>query len=320
MCCESIGCCAKNYRTNENCRYWTKRGILITLILSGSILMIALLSMYTNIKVPQDEYLVTVNKYTTVVDGPMEQGTYVIKVGDEQYRFKRTYETSTVDYVSCITQDKIDITLFLAIQFQYLKEYIVPGIMKQFSGEQIFDDHVDYKLTSSIISTCSNFTADDFYTRSSIVEGALYANCYATIQQSNLGITLIFLQLKSYQFPSAFHNATTRKLAIAQSEITQLNNRTSQLVVAKTQALVAQQQANMIITNATAIASANIFKANTDADIIKQQWDNKAKGYLQVKTALNLTEDEFLLFLQNDLIGASGNNLFVSMSSSFLAT
>lgn len=318
--CQWLACCAYSYRTDKGCKKTTNCILMTIFIVAMLIFMITMLAMHVNIKVAQDEYAVKVNEYTTEVSAPLEQGTYTIKVGDKLLRFKRTYEVSTVDNVSCITKDKVNIFLFLSIQFQYLKDYIVDGIMKQFKDKETFDNFLDFKLTSSIISSCSNFTADDFYTSSSRVEATFYSNCFKSIQDSNIGVSLIFLQLQDYQFPQLFNDSTTRKLAIAQSEITELNNRQSQIVQSQTDLLLKQAQANRILTNATNTARSNINRALNDAQVIQQQWLNKAQGYLQIKQELNFTDDQLLNFIRTELLASSTNkNLYLSMSSSFLA-
>lgn len=307
-------CIPRTFRSNNCCRratYWT---LGIIFILGTVLLMIVLLSLCVNQKVEQDEYAVFINGFTTDVRGVFTQGTYTSDVGDTIVRFKRTFQLLEYDPLECMSYDQLILSLTISLQFQYAESAIMPIILMQFDTEDNFKNFLIGKIADSIISTCGNYTAEDYYSIRGSIETTMYNSVISQVNMLNIGLDIIFLQLKNIDFPDDFATAITTKQLIEQQTVTQLNSRTSQLITANTTYLSSLQTANIILISANNTAEINIQQAHINEQIIINQWAQRAIAYNSIKQNLGLNASSLINYLEYEII-RNGNAPVVNIQA-----
>lgn len=281
------------------CVGWT----MFIIILFGLITtMIVLLILTVNKKVEQDEFAVFINSFTTDVSDVYTQGTYTLAVGDEITTFKRTYQHLDFDDLPCMSYDQLELAVTISLQYKYTQDHVVPTILKKFDNEDNFKGFFVDKIVSNIITVCGNYSAEDYYSKRGTIEVEMYDTVVADINASDVGLEIIFLQLKNIDFPKKFAEAITKKQLAQQEAVTQLNNRTSQMIVANTALIAAQQQAQIIVINANNTANINIKQALNEELIIMNQWAQRTLGFNVTITNLNLSPRQFVKYLEYDLL------------------
>lgn len=88
---------------------------------------------------------------------------YTLQVGDTFIKFKRILQFLPLDNMICLSSDRIVLNLSLAVQYSYTKDDIMPVVLRQFGGEDEYLSYVVDTVKGSIVSTCGNFTAEDYY-------------------------------------------------------------------------------------------------------------------------------------------------------------
>ena len=309
-----LRCIPRNYRQERECRWWVW-GLTICVVGGGALLLLIILPAITvNQKVAQDEYAVFVNRYTTEVSGIHSQGAYTLAVGDAIIRFPRTFQHLDFPLIQCMSYDQLVLDLTVSLQFQYHQEAIIPIIMMQFGDEENYQNFFRYKIMSSIIDTCGNYTAEDYYTVRAQIEGTMFQRVVGFIEDSDLGLEVIFLQLKNIDFPDQFAKAITTKQLVQQDAVTQTNSRTSQLIKAGTGLLESQKKAQITVINANNTARINVDRALTERNVIVEQWRQRGIAYNSVKTNLHLNDSQFINYLEFEIV-RNGQHPVVNLGS-----
>lgn len=157
--------CNSWLEAKRHIKWWTIGTVSLTLL----IMMIVFPSI-TNKKVGQSEAGVRSNSYTMELSGPYLQGAYTLDVGEEFLLFERTIQNLGIGDVSCLTKDKLLITLSVSAQYQYQIEYLIPILLKQFQSNDKLRTLLNSAAESIISNTCLEFTAEEYYTERSVVD------------------------------------------------------------------------------------------------------------------------------------------------------
>lgn len=272
---------------------------LLFLVFSGFILMIVLLSLTVNKPVNQNEYAVSYNIYTTKLGPVYSQGKYTLSVGDKLYKFERTLQDFNKD-ITCLTIDKVLITISSSTQFQYQKESLIPIIMKQFTDDKIYKDFLHNLIISSISNTCSKFTAENYYTERAIIDQQIYSNLITDIDHLDIGTNIQFFQLVNIIFPTTFSQIIQQKQNIGQMELTAINNRESLITNANTELLKAQRTADINIINANNTALIILNKAKIDSEIASNLWQQRGYIYKNILISLNFNHSQLIDYLKSE--------------------
>jgi regulator of protease activity HflC (stomatin/prohibitin superfamily) len=305
---QASGCCwwIPYYWRKDTDWIFVKCASLIIFGVGGLILMIALLATSVNKKVAQDEYCISRSPFTEELSDVLPQGTYnTLGVDPQLMCVKRTYQSISVEDIQCLSYDKIQLDLIVATQYQYIENDIKPIMLMKFSNADNLDTFLTYLVISQVITTCGNFSAEQYYSNRSVIDQTIFNLVANRVSQSNLGVIIIFMQLKNIEFPNDFKNAITQKQLTEQQQVTELNRRQSLLISAQTDLIVAGRTANAMLTTANNTATINLFKASTDSEVIKQQWIQRGLAYGLIKTTLGLNDTGFINYLKSEILRTS---------------
>ncbi len=209
--------------------------------------------------------------------------------------------------LQCLTADKVEATLTVALQYQYPKEIIVPIIMKRFDTEKQYLQFARDNMESVIIRTCALLPSEEFYSNRSDIEASLDAHVVESITDSGIGLIVQLLQLTNIDFPSSFADVIKQKQIVQQQEIQQLNNRATAITAATTLLLTAQQQAAQKIINADLIANITLRQAIVQEQVIQMYWIETGTALAEVKSSLNLSDNGIVQYLAYQTVGTSTN-------------
>ena len=92
------------------------------------------------------------------------------------------------------------------------------------------------------------------------------------------------------------------KQNVEQNLVTARNDRQNELISAQTKYLEAQQSAQITLINANKTANIIRNQAEQSEDIIKTEWENRGIAYRSIVDTLELSEAEFLEYLNTELI------------------
>lgn len=289
------------------------RIVIIFFVVAVIVMSSVLIGVSVNKKVAQNEYAIVANKYTMELVKVLEQGTYTVKPGDELNYYRSTVQTLNYDefegFLHCFSSDGLQIQLDITVQYLYKKDILVPILLKQFGNEKNYVSAFKAIVIDAILTSCANFTSDEYYTSRQNVENLMSETIVRDTNTSQIGIDVSLVQLKNIDFPDQFNQAIAQKQHTAQELQTQLNNRTSQLILANTTLIQAQQSAQQIIIQAHNTENLVIVKANTTSDIIRNQLVQRGDAYANIKTNLGFNSTQFVEYIEADLLRTSNNPL-----------
>lgn len=206
-----------------------------------------------------------------------------------------------------MSQDQLGLNIDVAIQYQYNVDAFIPIILMLFGTEDNYLSTVQGIMQSSIIATCGKFDAEQYYTERGFIETTFYQNLLASITRSQLDLYVSSLQFRNIDFPGDYATAINQKQLTQQEAITQMNSRTSQLIVANTTLITATQQAQILIVQANNTANINIQQALVQEQIVATQWEQFGIALLNYKQNLNLNDTELVNYAKNEIIRKSVN-------------
>lgn len=288
--------------------YYSGAVVLLGLVITG----ISLLALTVNKEIKQDEFMVAVNtKYDGRVRGPFEQGRQNLRVGDTMIKFKRTVQPLEFK-LSCYSKDLLQVSLDYTVMYQYVSEAIVPIILREFYDESYFLALFRSSVASSGYTTCSNFTAEDYYLQRQRAEVALLSDLRLNLQEDlterilelqaavgtklpTLPVHVSQLQLTNINFPSDFNAIIATKLQTQAQQTASFNNRLSQLTAANTALIASRQQAAILTINGNQQANAILAQANATKQIVIDQWRARALAFQTVQFNLGFNDDTSLL-------------------------
>jgi regulator of protease activity HflC (stomatin/prohibitin superfamily) len=277
-------------------------GICAFTCLALVVLFIALLATTVNREVGQKEMVVPWDTYQMKFYGTKEQGKYTTGVGVRFLSFKRNLKNLKVGKITCLSNDKIEMTLNVKLQMLLMKDSLKKVILKRFGGPDRHTDFIRMMSRSSIISTCLNYTAVEYYSDRSGVDAAMLYNLQREINDEDFGATIEFFQLETISLPEELVSVITEKQNIEQDLVTAVNDRENHIISATTELLEAEQVAKVTLIEANNTAKILRNKAERSESIILNEWSNRAIAYSSVVSGLGLNDSEFLEYLNSELL------------------
>jgi regulator of protease activity HflC (stomatin/prohibitin superfamily) len=286
--------------------YLTSGFFLFCIIL----LIIILLSLTVNKRVEQDEYGITINKFTTQIGPLLEQGSHTLAVGDKFIIIKSIFIHREYDFV-CMTYDKLLIDISISFQYQYIKNRIIEEIFYKFGDENKFLIYMDAAVQSSVYSTCGNYHAEDFYVSRGSIENQMMIDMKVNMNKFDIGIDINLIQLKNVNLPTEFTTSITNKQLIDQNIVTQTNQRTSEIINANTILYQSKINYDISIINANNTAKIILQTAQINKDIEIYNWNQKAISILNIMTNLNLNSTQLCEYIELELMKNSKNSYII---------
>lgn len=276
---------------------------LVTVVGGGILLLIILLSLTVQ-TVEQTEYAIGYDNYTMEFTEIYTQGRYVTRVGEYLIRLPRTLEEYDAR-LTCLTKDKVLVTLDVAMQYQYDKSQLIETVLKKFDGKDNYNTFITNRATSSILDACLKYNAEEYYTIRGSIDIAMYDELVAVINNDNIGAKVEFFQLVNIEFPQEFSDAIVQKQTVQQEALTATNNRQSILTNAQTALYEAQRTAAITLINANNTALININKAYADAGAQEQLWINRAFAYNYTLSIMGLNGSSIIDYIESDNVKKS---------------
>ena len=276
------------------------------LLFGGIITMISLLALYVNYPVKQTDYAVGYDTYNMRFTQIYDQGKYTIGVGEEMIKIRRTLQDWN-RILTCMTKDKILIDLDVGIQYLYLRNALIPDILKQFGDLGTYDNFLSDRITSSIMNSCLKYESEEYYMERSVIDNYIYHNLIADVNDKNIGTSIEFFQLINIKFPADISSAIAQKQNIEQEALTALNDRATLLTEERTKYYEAQRKANILLINANNQANITLNQAQTNSLAQQVLWINRAHAYEHVSNTLGLNSTMLIDYIQTDMISKSSN-------------
>ncbi len=225
-----------------------------------------------------------------------------MRPGDSLIKFYRTMQNIELGELECLTRDEVLLQIHVAIQFQYVRTALIPIILKKFNGDSKYKTFLGAAMKSSILNSCLQFTALEYYEKRAAVDSAMFNNLMTTINEKTMGSTVEYFQLVDIIYPDAYIDILHQKQNVAQNLITAQNNRNTAIINANTDQLAAERTAGINIINAMNTHNITIFNAYAQKRAILSQWDNRANAYKNIVDDLNLTPDQLVRYIKLDVV------------------
>jgi hypothetical protein len=257
-------------------------------------------------KVEQNEYAVVMNTYTMQFrPDVLSQGMYILKPGDKLIKFERIYQTFNIDGLECLTGDEVLLNIHVLVRYQYARDALIPIILKTFDTDAKYKTFLNAAIRSTILNSCLEFTALEYYEKRAFVDSAMFDNLMSTINQQTIGSSVEYFQLVDIRYPDDYNNILHQKQNIAQGLITAQNNRNTAIINANTIQMEAQRTAGINIINAQNIYNITIFNAETQKQAILLQWSHRADAFKHIMIDLNYTPDQLVDYIKADVVRTS---------------
>ena len=256
--------------------------------------------------VAQDEVAISYNNFTKNFGTIYYQGAYTLDVGDRFIKFKRTLQDVSVSQVQCISYDNIMLTLTISAQYQYVPELLIPTVLSQFGSDAHYKAFLNNIVTNVILRQCGLFTTANYYENRGQIYNSMYDALISEFNNStDMAVTIEFFQLINIAFPSDYQGIVQQKQLLIQTEITSLNNRTTQLINANTTLLQNEFSANVQIINAENQVAIIMNQANASYATVLNQWRQRMLTYLAIVNNLQLNQSQFLDYLSAEVVRQS---------------
>jgi regulator of protease activity HflC (stomatin/prohibitin superfamily) len=257
-------------------------------------------------KVEQDEYVVIGNSFTMQFHKEiLSQGIYFLGPATYLIKFKRTLQSIELGELECLTQDEVMLYIHVSTQFQYEKDSLIPVILNQFDTDLKYKEFLRAAMRSSIIGTCLQFTALEYYEERAKVDAQMNYDLKTNINGQNMGSSIEYFQLVDIIYPQEYTAILHQKQNVKQDLITAENNRATEVINAHTAQMEAQRTANINLVNAKNYYDITIYNANAQKKAVDSQWDNREKTYLTVMTNLGYTQEQLISYLKADVVRTS---------------
>ena len=278
-----------------------------TLLCSWFILALIVAFLCINIgSVEQEEYAIALNSFTMQFrDEVYSQGTFILRPGDTLLKFKRTVQSIELGEIDCLTKDEVLIDIEVSAQFQYVRDGLIPFVLKQFGNDENYQDFLVSAMRSTILNSCLEFTALDYYEMRTVVDAAMFKNLVADMNEKGLGCTIEYFQLVDIRYPTEYISTLHQKQNVKQDLITAENHRSTEIIGATTAKLEAQRTANINLINAYNSRNITLYNAHTQKQAIVAQWENRGKYFKNVLVDLKLTYGQFIEYLKSDVVRTS---------------
>lgn len=287
---------------SEFCR--TVTGITFCGLIFGGILLMIVLLATTIQTVQQTEYAVGYDNFTMEFTKVYTQGRYTTRVGEYLIKLPRTLQEFDIE-LTCLTNDKVLVKLEVAMQYQYDPTELIDTILMKFENKNKFNTFVKNRAMSSIMGSCLNYKAEDYYTKRGEIDINMYNELKSVINDNSIGANIEFFQLVNIGFPETFSNVIEKKQTVQQEALTATNDRQSILTNAQTKLKEAERTASITLINANNTALIILNKANADASAQNELWDKRAYAYGYTSNLLNLNGTSMIEYIENENVKKS---------------
>jgi regulator of protease activity HflC (stomatin/prohibitin superfamily) len=235
-------------------------------------------------------------------EGIKEQGVYTTNVGVDFYSFQRTLKDLSLGTITCLTSDKIELSLKAKVQIRLQKDSLIPFILKKFGSYSKYNQFLTTYVSSEIIDSCLAFTAEQYYLNRSYVDSTMFGNLQQTINTKAFGAKVEFFQLNEITLPSGLSTVITEKQNIEQQSVTAMNDRQNALITATTNLLKAEQESQVTLIEANNTATIINNQAMISQRIIQTEWQNRGEAYSAVVQNFGFGKDDFLDYLRSEVL------------------
>lgn len=280
-------------------------GAIVAISLTTSIILFFTCIGYS---VKQDEYAIIENTFTMKFhDVILSQGMYILYPGDQMIKFKRTLQSIELGNLNCLTRDEVMLQIHASIQFEYIKNQIIPTILKKFKNDKEYKNFLQATTESSILESCLKFTALEYYEERANVDSSMYDDLVANVNNKNIGSTIEFFQLVDISYPPAYIDILHQKQNTIQDLITAENNRATEIVNANTNFIETTRQVKINLINAQNYYDMIIHLAKAEEYSITNQWDNRNEMFKNIINDLNLSSDMLIEYIKSEILRNSNN-------------
>lgn len=263
--------------------------------------------------VKQDEYAVIENTFTMKFhDDILSQGMYILHPGDRMIKFKRTLQSIELGNLNCLTRDEVMLQIHASIQFEYVKDQIIPTILKKFKNDEEYKSFLQATTESSILESCLRFTALEYYEERANVDGSMYNDLLTNINDKDIGSTIEFFQLVDISYPPTYIDILHQKQNTKQDLITAENNRATEIVNANTNFIETIRQVKINLINAQNYYDMILHLAKTEENSIINQWNNRNEMFKNIVSDLNLSPEMLIEYIKSEIL-RNTNNLYSSL-------
>lgn len=274
-----------------------------TILFAGVLLMIVLLSI-TIQTVEQTEYAVGYDNYTMEFTKVYTQGRYTTRVGEYLIKLPRTLQEFDIK-LTCLTNDKVLVQLDVAMQYQYDPTKLIDIVLVKFDNKNRFNTFIKNRATSSIMNTCLNYKAEDYYTKRGEIDISIYNMLTSVINDQSIGANVEFFQLVNINFPQSFSDVIEKKQTVQQEALTATNDRQSILTNAQTRLKEAERTSLITLINSNNTALIILNKAIADASAQEELWSKRAYAYGYTANLLNLNGSSMIDYINNENVQQS---------------
>lgn len=272
----------------------------VAIVLGGLFLLL------TNYYVQQNEYTVVMNKWTMQFnDNVYSQGMYFLGPAVETIPFQRTLQDLNLGRTDCLTRDEVLVDLTVALQYQYVEKQLIPFILKIFGSEKKYIEFLTGTARSTILNTCLEFTALEYYEIRSTIDAEMFSNLIKNINDKQFGCTIEYFQLVDIKYPSDYISILHSKQNVKQDLITAENHRTTEEIGARTTLLESQRTASINIINAYNTYNMTLYDAQVQREALVSQWRSRAVAFKSIMEDLSLTYPSFIEYLKSDVVRTS---------------
>lgn len=134
---------------------------------------------------------------------------YSIGVGIKWFTFQRNLQDLGLKRLTCLSQDKINIELEVRVQIIMDKTTLKKIVLKQFGKPEYHLDFLKYMSRCVIISTCLNYTAEQYYSERSNVDQSMFENLKQHINTQPFGASIEYFQLVTITLPDTLVQVIT---------------------------------------------------------------------------------------------------------------
>jgi regulator of protease activity HflC (stomatin/prohibitin superfamily) len=206
--------------------------------------------------------------------------------------------------LDCMSEDSVMLKLHVSVQFQYEKDALIPIILEQFNADDNYKNALRANMRSTILNTCLQYTAIEYYEMRSSVDSTMSANLKLAINPK-IGSSIQYFQLLDIKYPDEYMDILHRKQNIRQNLVTAENDRNTAIINANTNKKESSVNANINLINANNIANMTNYNAVVQQSITLANWHTRSSYYKSIVNQMGLTIPQLLNYIKADVTRSS---------------
>lgn len=283
------------------CKCTTERkkwaGVTIGVVLG--IMFIVLMSL-SAVKVDSDKVFMPYNEVTRQLGDPLTEGLHFINPAATKKGYSFANRVIDLeDRTTCLSKDGLKIIITHTAQIRILNDrHSLVNTIIDFNGQNNLLTFTRQGVLNELLDTCANYLAIEFSNLREQIEIAMEANITHRLNHKDSKIEVILFQFRNVQLPTEFQNIIEDQLdSVEQLGLVQ-NQRPGILTRARTEVLIASQQAVALLQNANATREANERRVEQLEDAINFRWTQLLEFYVESTTRFNMTLHDYLLNIE----------------------